>query len=179
MDKERLIKLIQNLRRGEDVFKSKIIFFREIKLNSDKWLKTLDLRWLISIVDTFADHGTPIEKSNAMIISTFANLIKIADTAIQLTRPDETKLQRLLEDVVYLYDGMNSTKIIRDDMLGVLWFRISDVMEKTPILGRFFEEIKERFKKNSQILKISQYDPQFWEPDFFSKRKNFRNYKKC
>jgi hypothetical protein len=174
MTKERLIKLIQNLRRGDDLKKSKILFFSEVERNAEKWCKELTLRWLISIIDTYADHGNDIERSNALIVSTFANMIKIADTSLLLTRPDNSKLERLLQDVVYLYDEVNSLKITWDDMPNILFYRISEVMQKTPVIEIYFEEIKKRFRINSNMLKITQHYPKFWDKIFFEGRRHFK-----
>lgn len=174
MIKDELIKLIQNLRRGDELEKSKKLFFKEVEINAEKWCNELTLRWLISVIDTYADHGTEIEKSNALIVSTFANLIKIGDTSLLLTRPDDSMLPRLMKDVVFLYDEINSLRIAKDDMPNVLFHRISDVMKQTPAIELYFEEIKSRFRENSKMLKISQYNPQFWDKIFFEDRRHFK-----
>lgn len=174
MNLENLKQLIVNLRRGDDVENSKDLFFTEIKKNAHIWAGNLDLRWLISVVDTYADHGTKIERSNALIVSTFANMLKISDTRLLLTAKDETLLPRLKQDVVYMYDGMNSLKITWDDMPNILWYRIDEVMNDTPEIQLFFEEIKLRFRNHSKTLQISKYYPAFWEKIFFEGRRNWR-----
>jgi len=40
----------------------------------------LSSRWLISVCDTFADYGTPVERRNALLLSMFVNMIRVADT---------------------------------------------------------------------------------------------------
>jgi hypothetical protein len=174
MTKDELIKLIQNLRRGDQLEQSKELFFKEVENNSAKWCNELTLRWLISIIDTYADHGTDIERSNALIVSTFANLIKIADTSLLLTHPDSSRLPRLLQDVIYLYDEVNSLKITKDDMPNNLFYRISEVMRSTPAIEFYFEEIKKRLKKHSEMLKITQHNPKFWDKIFFEDRRHFK-----
>ena len=174
MKQDTLILLIQNLRRGDDMERSKALFFREMSKNTSKWCNELSLRWLISVIDTYADHGTELEQSNAMIVSTFANLIKIADTKLLLTKYDYEMLPRLKENVVRMYDDLNSLMIQGDDMPNNLWFRIDEKLEKTPEIKLFFEEIKERFRKLSPMLTISRYSPHFWEKRYFQGRRNFK-----
>ena len=174
MKQDTLILLIQNLRRGDDMERSKELFFREMSTKGSKWCKELSLRWLISVIDTYADHGTELEQSNAMIVSTFANLIKIADTKLLLTKYDYEMLPRLKENVVRMYDDLNSLMIQGDDMPNNLWFRIDEKLEKTPEIKLFFEEIKERFRKLSPMLTISRYSPHFWEKRYFQGRRNFK-----
>ena len=174
MTLEELIKLIQNLRRGDDLEISKELFFNEVEKNAEMWCEKLSLRWLISVIDTFADHGTTIERSNALIVSTFANMVKIADTSLLLTRPDNSMLPRLLKDVVFLYDEINSLRIAKDDMPNVLFYRISEVMKKTPVIELYFEEIKKRFRMHSAMLLITQYYRNFWEKIFFEDRRHFK-----
>lgn len=48
-----LEKLIQNLRRGNEIENSKKEFFNMVETQIDDLLKTLSLRWKISIVDIY------------------------------------------------------------------------------------------------------------------------------
>ena len=60
--------------RGEDW-----PFFRQaIEQHRDCILEHLNSRWLISIVDTWADYGNPIERRNAMCLSPICNWEKLA-----------------------------------------------------------------------------------------------------
>jgi hypothetical protein len=171
---------IKNLRRGDDLENSKELFFELIKANINEICKDFDLRWLISVVDTYADHGTELEKSNAMIISTYANMIKIADTAHFLVstnngrRVVKHKEVKLLQGVVYMYDGINSLQIKTDDMPNILFYRIDDRLKHTPELWCLFEEIKKRFAQHSPVMQIANYHKGFYDKLFFEDRKTFR-----
>lgn len=134
--------------------------------------------WLVSVVDTFIDHGTETEKRNAAIISTYFNLVKIADTSKLLTKPDKSMLPRLLEDVVFMHDEANSLKISSDDMPNVLFYRLDGLMKPTPHLRQIFETIKIRLAKHSQTMQVAQYHKGFYDKIFFENRKNFKS-KEC
>jgi len=173
MSEKNLIKLIKNLRRGKNIEKSKKLFFTELQNNYAKWCKELSLRWLISIVDTYIDHGMVIYRNNAAIISTFANIIKISDTAMLLHKRDDTLLSDLKNDVTYLYDGVYSFKITDGDMINNLFYRLDVILSETPELWAIFEEIIHRLAKYSHTLQIAEYHKHFYEKTFFEGRKSF------
>lgn len=173
MNTENLKQLIRNLRRGVDLEASKQAFFTEMEQNYTYWCDNLSLRWLISVADTYIDHGNPTESRNAMVISTYFNMVKIADTAMLLTQPNSYMLPRLLDDVVFMYDEVNSLKITSDDMPNILFFRIDRLMQATPVLNAFFEAIKTRLAKHSRTLKIADYHKGFYNKIFFEGRKSF------
>lgn len=174
MNTDNIKQLIQNLRRGDDIEKSRTQFFDEIKTNTGHWCQTLSLRWLVSVVDTYADHGSAIEQSNAMIVSTFFNLVKMADTAKLLTMPSTHMLLLLQNDVVALYDEVNSLKITDDDMPNILFFRIDKKLQRTPVIHAFFNEIKKRLAQHSPTLTtLSQYHKGFYNLIFFEGRRHF------
>ena len=175
MNIERLKQLIKNLRRGDNLEESKKQFFAELR-DQEKmkyWCETLSLRWLVSVADTFIDHGTPTEARNAMMISIYFNLVKIADTSRLLTTPDRALLPRLLEDVVFMYDEVNSFKITDGDMTNALFFRIDKLMQPTPILNLLFDEVKKRLAKHSGTMQIADYHNDFYKKSFFENRKTF------
>ena len=174
MTADELKQLIKNLRRGDDMEESRLRFFNEINTNTAAWCSNLSLRWLISVADTYIDHGTPIEARNAIIISVYFNIIKIADTARLLTTPNCDMLPRLLEDVVFMYDEVNSLRITQDDMPNNLFFRIDELLKITPPLQLLFEEVKKRLDQHSQTLKITEYNKDFYKKEFFANRRNFK-----
>ena len=173
MNSDNLKQLIKNLRRGDNLQESKAIFFEEIGKNYNYWCKKLTLRWLISVADTYIDHGTPTEQRNAMVISTYFNLVKIADTAMLLKQPNSYMLPRLLEDVVFMYDEVNSLKITSDDMPNILFYRIDRLMAETPHLQQLFEEVKLRLATHSTTLRIASYHKGFYDKIFFEGRKTY------
>ncbi|MDH5524513.1 MAG: hypothetical protein OEY01_11055 [Desulfobulbaceae bacterium] len=175
MNTNNLQQLIQNLRRGDHLAVSKTEFFNEMNVNMPYWCNTLSLRWLVSVADTYIDHGTPTEARNAMVISTYFNMVKIADTSRLLSNPCRDMLPRLLDDVVFMYDEVNSLKITTDDMPNILFYRINELMQPTPALQMLFEEIKRRLAHHSQTMQIAGYHKGFYNKIFFEGRRNYKN----
>jgi hypothetical protein len=173
--KEKILQLIKNLRRGDDLEDSKKLFFWIITNNIDRIVIKFDLRDLISIVDTYADHGNELQKAQAMIISSFFNCIKISDTFLQYsditphTQPESN-------GVFHLYNGVNSLRLEYDDMPSVLFFRIRTVLKSDDVLSIIWTEILRRLSMCSNTLFLaSEKNPYFFTPQFFPGRKNFLN----
>jgi len=55
--------------------------------NLDLVVQQLDARWLVSICDSYADFGTPIEARNALLISSFLNWERITASYLQWADP--------------------------------------------------------------------------------------------
>jgi hypothetical protein len=56
----------------------------------------MNLRWLLSICDTYADYGTPVERCAALIVVTCINTLKLAETERLLLQDcvlDENKIR--------------------------------------------------------------------------------------
>lgn len=69
-----LKKLIINMRRGKE---RDFSFFRHfIEENLEFWLEKLDIRWIVSLCDSYIDYGTPTQKAQAAIIVAFVNTEK-------------------------------------------------------------------------------------------------------
>lgn len=175
MKVDELIRLIQNLRRGDDLEASKQAFFAEFSTPEQvrEWCSALSLRWLISVVDTFIDHGTTAERPRAMVISVYFNMVKMADT-VNYLRPEEN-LRRLANTMQLLYEDVGTVVLASDDMPNILFYRVADILHTTPHLHRIFEEIQHRLALNSPTMRaFSSYRTDFYTPAFYSGRRNFR-----
>lgn len=174
MNTENVKQLIKNLRRGDDLQQSKQQFFAEMRTNFRYWSQTLTLRWLVSVIDSFIDHGTETERRNAAIVSTYFNLVKIADTRLLLTVDNAILLPRLQQDVMFMYDEVNSLKITSDDMPNILFYRLNELLQTTPHINCLFEEIKKRLAHHSPTMQVAQYHKGFYDKVFFENRKHFK-----
>jgi hypothetical protein len=176
--KEKILQLIKNLRRGDDLEASKEEFFMIITEKIAYMLEEFSLRDLISIVDTYADHGTDLQKAQAMMISSFFNCIKISDTFLQYIKSTESYERPSSNGVFHLYDGVNSLRIQYDDMPSVLFYRILRSLRNAPVLYILWNEILHRLRTNSKTLLLASCDNEyFFTPQFFPGRKNFLNVK--
>lgn len=167
-------KLIQNLRRGDEMEYSYEVFKNFVNhIIQSQEIKEISLRDLISIIDTFADHGNDIEKSSALTVSVFFNTLKISDTFLKHSaRLINTQPQS--NGVFHLYDGVNSLRLAYDDMPSVLFFRIEKELLKSTFVYPIWKEVLIRLKLQSKTLQLaSLQNPLFFEPQFFPGRKNF------
>ena len=128
----------QNLRRGFggwDEFKS---------LVEECDLKELNLRWLISISDSYLTHGTPLQRAMSGNISMFAIDAKIMDTMLLESPPAHSP------KVQHLYDGVNSYDMIHCDTLSNRFYRLDSLMQLDSFLYRLWREIKRRVISQSK-----------------------------
>lgn len=170
-------KLIQNLRRGDDMENSLPAFLFIVENDIENICKTFTLRWLISVNDTYIDHGNDMEKRNAMAISIYANLIKMADTVFEyhVKKPIPERMEYMKTNVVHMYDKINSVMMATDDMPNILFYRFDELLQSTPVLHKLFEEIKQRFARQSYMMQLAKHHKGFYDKIFFEDRKNFKN----
>ena len=151
-------KIIVLIRRD---FKANIHFelFEQLwKEEKDYLLKNLNLRWLISATDTFADlSDDDAIKSLSIACSCLLNTVKIQESEHFITNygsyeVDRKKIMRLdNEERVPLFDGTSVFKIGTDDTLRNMRWRI-DKAAKINIAGEILLEI---------FLRLQEYDTVF------------------
>ena len=160
--------LIVNLRRQKDTDVHWSRFTSLLRNNLDQICRYFDTRWLVSIADTIIDHGTPIERRNAMYISIVANFEKLwatnllmYDIHLNLEKLKELKNNRIIP----LWDGMYSFNINRGDMTNNLFGRIYILLDETPDIRKIFDTILERIKSNDTVLSnLESYHKRLFEP---------------
>lgn len=114
-----------------------------------------NLRWLASICDTYADHGEPVERRNAMLISVLVKMEKIAQTYVhwrlgypgELGVPAEDKHRK-----IKLPEGLSSFHLDIGDAPNTMFGRLADMLSETPILYAILEAVKARLAKSDSIL---------------------------
>lgn len=126
-----IIRLIR--RKHSALFKK----FNNIVINNiDKICDLYNIRWLISICDTYADCSTIAESNAAMLISSFGNYEKFWLSIISnydLTRKDYSKLT---------IDGMIPLSKYDDENCHINTFnRISRITKEYPHLHKIFKAI--------------------------------------
>ena len=128
----------------------------------------LSVRWLIAICDTIADHGNRQQQTSAVCISTFVNLIKLAETERLLAGAKEIETnsadQYQSKWPHNLGNGMSSYHLVHGDMPRNLFRRIDRVLETTPTLRLIFQTIVAQFKESSNLLtRLAKHNDRFWE----------------
>ncbi len=119
--------------------------------NIDLLFNVLDSRYLLSIVDTFSDHGSEVERGNALAISNIFVQERFAQTlrCIYWLFPRFNKLKTRQRPA---WDGLFSNKLSRDDSLQIFLARQSSVLETTPILKRIFIQLYKRMQGSKESL---------------------------
>ncbi len=129
-------KLIVLLRRGVDTDR---VFaqFSELWTEEGAYLcDALNLRWLVSATDTFADHASDGEtRALATLVSLLVNTVKIYESERVLAdgQPvplSPVKVAQVQDELVPLFSGLSCFTIGTDDTLRNMRWRLDPLMEK-------------------------------------------------
>jgi len=118
-------------------------------------LRQLDSRWLVSICDSYADHGDPVSSRNALLISTFVTWERLAATHALWDRPDRGTLR--VEgpppaDNLPLWDGLLTVHLRRGDTVNNLLVRSGRLLADTPHLLAIWRELLSRIRSHDTLL---------------------------
>lgn len=111
--------------------------------NLEDLCEAASTRWLVSIVDTYADYSENGERQAACLVTLFASWEKLALTA-RLTRltPEEKPIPKAATE---LWDGMWAFGTGRSaDMVRNLFRRIKKALEAYPVFLAIFRTIVKR-----------------------------------
>ncbi|WP_028735651.1 hypothetical protein [Ciceribacter selenitireducens] len=122
---------------------------------ADYLAENLNMRWLISAADTFADHDQHIaDRSIALMTSAFATTIKIYETERYITASENnTVLQQRVATLqpdqpqTPLFDGMCLFRVGTDDTLRNLHWRLKPFFKQGAV-GKIAAAIYERMQIN-------------------------------
>ena len=105
-------------------------------------------RWLVSVADTYADFGNPLEKRNALLITTFFNTMKFTESHRLYYFGTEQRVPDLapgqVDDTPHPmpmplgYDPPHAVDTMRN-----LIRRIRTALSETPHLSAIFEHLRE------------------------------------
>jgi hypothetical protein len=162
-----VIREIIYLRRRIDSVEHMARFRQLLNHGGDELLRSLSTRWLISIADTYADHGDHCEPGNAMVIVVLASVTRMAETE-RLYLKDSTVDQARQDECVMpgtpLWDGMVGYAIKHGDMPINMWTRIRSLLVDTPILSRVFEIVLARMVANDTLIgRLAALNPNFYQ----------------
>ncbi|WP_197742809.1 hypothetical protein [Lentilitoribacter sp. Alg239-R112] len=151
-------KLIVLLRREFQIQKTYASYVELWQQEGAFLINELNLRWLVSACETFADHD---EDSTVQAVaiqgSLLANIVKVYETERTLSNAknlmyDEAKISQLHDNLMPLFGGMSCFAVGTDDTLRNLRWRLNK-MFKTPIVGRILEEIFLRLQDEDTAFK--------------------------
>ncbi|MFM9091257.1 MAG: hypothetical protein ACKOUK_05900, partial [Verrucomicrobiota bacterium] len=121
----------------------------------DSVIEQLDARWLVSICDSYADHGDPVEARNALLISTFLTWERLAATHARWADPSRTtaRVERAIPAANHpLWDGLVTVHLARGDTTCNLLARYTRLLSATPHLLRIWRELLRRIRTHDSIL---------------------------
>jgi len=152
-------KIIVLIRRDFDSKNHFELFEQLWKKEKDYLLKNLNIRWLISATDTFADFSDDEAiKGLSLACSCLLNTVKIQESENFITNfdsyvDDKEKIARLdNEERIPLFDGTSVFKVGTDDTLRNMRWRI-DKAAKVNIAGEVLLEIFLRLQEHNNIFK--------------------------
>jgi len=152
-------KIIVLIRRDFEAKNHFTIFEKLWEEEKDYLLKNLNIRWLISATDTFADlSDDDTIKSLSIACSCLLNTVKIQESEHFITNydsyeDDSKKITRLdNEERIPLFDGISVFKVGTDDTLRNMRWRI-DKAAKINIAGEILLEIFLRLQKHDNVYK--------------------------
>jgi hypothetical protein len=120
-------------------------------------INSFNTRWLVSITDTYADVGrTPVERSNAILISTVVNHIKLMDTYKNIVVNPALKPDAATTASKDAWDGIRTFALKHGDMVENLYTRIDRVQEHTPILYKIWKEVLYRIENTNNTFSDMQ-----------------------
>ena len=152
-------KIIVLIRRDFDSENHFALLEKLWKEEKDYLLKNLNMRWLLSATDTFADFSdNDAIKGLSLACSCLLNTVKIQESERFLTNfnnyvDDKEKITRLdNEERIPLFDGTSVFKIGTDDTLRNMRWRI-DKVTKINIAGEILLEIFLRLQEHDTVFK--------------------------
>jgi hypothetical protein len=147
--------LIAEIRNSRNLETNLAQFFGLMSERQSEILASFDIRWLVSICDTYADHGSEVERRNALLVSMFVNLLRLAETHRFLSGPiDSARLEVARGDPIELYEGVSTFSIDRQDVYLNLSKRMARVMPSTPFLYAIWKKIVQRLHSCPNAISV-------------------------
>ena len=144
---------IIRLRRKPRDTEQRRLFTETLEVYLDDIIKHYDVRWLLSICDTFVDIGDDFTSAVAMNIVQCINRCNIDSTILVNVvdgRLDESRLAQEIK--VPTWGGMITADIPSGDMIYNMMNRLDSVVSKHELLWLIWVEIKARSRHDQNIV---------------------------
>ena len=162
-----LVELVVRLRRFEGVAHGWPRFRELVETELSAFLfKEVRERWLISVADTYADFGTAVEKRNALLITTFFNMMKFTESHRLYYFGTDQRVPDLepgaVDETIFPmplplgYDPPHTVDTMRNMVR-----RIRIALGDTPHLYAIFEHLRERCvaMRGNPLSRAYRYNP--------------------
>lgn len=159
-------KCIIHIRRNDQREQHVNLLTDMLQKHTQLFVNNSDIRWLVSVCDTIVDTGTPEQRSTAMIISNFVNLLKLWDTSVDIMHNTEFSNQRT---AVYkpkpLWAGAITFSIRDGDMVHNMMRRINSCVKTDPLLLAIWRRVMVLLRDSDLTLNRMQWlhsSKNFW-----------------
>ena len=150
---EIIASLVKELRNFRNVAENWNKFRSIVETNQDFIVASFSMRWLRSICDTYADFGDALERRDALAISSFINMVRLAETVryIRGTVIPE-KLEATRSDRVPLYEELYTFAINQQDVFLNMAKRMARQLQGTGLMEKIWREVIRRFHQGDNII---------------------------
>ncbi len=117
------------------------------------WTSFLDSRYLWSVVDTYADYGTPTERLAALAVSNYMYAERFHQTQhclYQLIEKDDDA--KVVSHQLQYWGGMKTNQLCADDALDVFLTRNLEILSLAPAIKIIFFKLLNRSSLESRSL---------------------------
>ena len=149
----KLVAHIIHLRRNTEDYEHREQFWTLLTKYKGVLLKEYDVRWLLSICDTFVDIGNHTQSAIAMNIVQCINRCNLDTSILQHCvdgRLDTNKMAH--ENKITTWGGMITADIPNGDMIYNMMNRLDMVVSRDPLLNDIWCEIKERSREEEAVV---------------------------
>ena len=156
------VKMYESERYITDVVQSKVsdqkTLFHDLWMTEAKFLcDALNIRWLVSAADTFADHDSDLAvRSMGLCVSLLTNTVKMYESERYITdvvqsKVSDQKIAVLQSELVPLFEGLSFFTVGTDDSLRNMRWRIDSLADAHP-LGLILQTVFIRLQENENVF---------------------------
>ena len=163
-----LAQLIIDIRREPDRAKLACqveLFFEVTQRYTEPLLDNLSSRWIVSVLNTYADHANAGQgKDAALIVTTFMDMLKLADSAWLLGQPPAQDVARYQQDWPHhLGDGMTSYHMQHGNLVANLLARIDKTVLRHEVIHYAWRTLLKRLPHHDNLLtRLAKFNEKFW-----------------
>ncbi len=158
--------LIVRIRRGValEIDRTRLLALVQHPESADFLARTLSLRWLVSLLDTLADHAPLAQAAGALALSTLVNVVKLAETGRLIMAAPAHDAERVAALAAAhptpLFGGLNAFRLESGDMVRNLFARFDTLLADEPFLYAAFARVREELRRAPNLLeRIAGYHP--------------------
>jgi hypothetical protein len=135
--------------------------------SADFLARHLSLRWLVSVLDTLADHAPLAQAAGALALSTLTNTVKLAETERLVMRDpthDPARVEALSAAFpTPLFGGLNAFRLESGDMVANLFERLETVLVDLPFQQAALARLRRELRVAPSLFhRLATYHPRLF-----------------